>query len=158
MEDFADERTLIYPDRRNRCSMPRSLHLRIAAHLVGILMKHNRNGCEDTVIKLTSARGLGRNILYRVSRAARAPDEIVRYEVPRNARGKKRRGRTRRPVERGREQWLHYKPPAKTWMATCSSYTDRASTRAHSTSVMRLDNTCSGRNRAREWEKGNSCF
>lgn len=48
----------------------------------------------------------------------------------------------------GREQWLRYKPPAKTWMATCSSSTDRASTReAHSTSVMRLDNTCSGRNR-----------
>ena len=51
--------------------------------------------------------------------------------------------------EREREQWLRYKPPAKTWMATCSSSTtDRASTReAHSTSVMRLDNTCSGRNR-----------
>lgn len=69
-----------------------------------------------------------------------------------------REERQRRSMERERRQWLHYKPPAKTWMATCSSSTDRASTRAHSTSVMRLDNTCSGRNRAREWEKGNSCF
>lgn len=87
------------------------------------------------VIKLTSAHGLGRNILYRVSRAARTPDEIVRYEVPRNAMGGKKlreaRGREiekRRKEKREREQWLHYKPPAKSWMATCSSSTDRAST------------------------------
>ena len=75
-------------------------------------MKHNRNGREDTVIKLTLARGFSTGTFcterFQEQPRARA-DEIVRYEVPRNARGKKRRGKTRmtatqRRGERERER------------------------------------------------------